>query len=87
MAVTQGHGNADWTRDETILALELYQACGASIPGKRDPRVIALSERLRVLQIHPVESRVASFRNPEGVSFKLQNLRQVDSGRGLDHVS
>jgi hypothetical protein len=24
MAVTQGHGNPNWTRDETILALDLY---------------------------------------------------------------
>ena len=87
MAVTQGHGNADWTRDETILALELYLARGESVPGKGDPRVVALSALLRALPIHRAESRVGSFRNPEGVAFKLQNLRQVDSGKGLDHVS
>ena len=87
MAVTQGHGNADWTRDETILALELYLSCAGFVPGKSDPRVVALSERLRAMPIHPAEGRAGSFRNPEGVAFKLQNLRQVDSGKGLDHVS
>lgn len=87
MAATNGHGNPDWTRDETILALELYLACGGSIPSGRDPRVIKLSERLRSLAIHPTKNRVDSFRNPDGVSFKLQNLRQVASGKGLANVS
>lgn len=87
MAATNGHGNPDWTRDETILALELYLACGASIPSGRDQRVIKLSERLRSLAIHPRGNRVESFRNPDGVSFKLQNLRQVASGKGLANVS
>jgi len=27
MAVTHGHGNPKWTRDETILALDLYFDC------------------------------------------------------------
>ena len=87
MAKTQGHGNPDWSRDEVILALELYLECGGSVPGGSDPRVIALSERLRGLGIHPPEARVGSFRNPDGVSFKLQNIRQVASGKGLANVS
>jgi len=87
MAATKGHGNPNWTRDETILALALYLDSGNSIPGGKDPRVIALSELLRSLEIHPREHRVASFRNPDGVAFKLQNLRQVASGKGLSNVS
>lgn len=87
MAATNGHGNPDWTRDETILALELYLACTGRIPSGSDPRVVKLSERLRALAIHPRENRVESFRNPDGVSFKLQNLRQVASGKGLANVS
>jgi len=87
MAATNGHGNPDWTRDETILALELYLACADRIPSGSDPRVVKLSERLRALAIHPRENRVESFRNPDGVSFKLQNLRQVASGKGLANVS
>ena len=87
MAVTQGHGNPTWSRDETILALELYHQCGDAIPGPGDPRVIALSQLLRALPIHPVLKRRERFRNPAGVAFKLQNLRRVATGRGLDHSS
>ncbi|RZT32412.1 HNH endonuclease [Cupriavidus agavae] len=89
MAATQGHGNPDWTRDEVILALELYLTCAGtqSLPGPRDSRVIRLSDELRALPIYPIEGRRKSFRNPEGVAFKLQNLRQVATGRGLANVS
>lgn len=88
MAATHGHGNPHWTRDETILALELYLSLGgASVPGPSDPRVITLSEELRALPVHPPEARRETFRNPEGVAFKLQNIRQVATGRGLQNVS
>lgn len=87
MAKTQGHGNPDWSRDEVILALDLYMECGQVAPGGSDPRVIALSKVLRGLALHPLENRVGSFRNPDGVSFKLQNIRQVASGKGLANVS
>ena len=87
MAATHGHGNPKWTRDETILALDLYFDCGGRIPSSSDPRIQALSETLRA---HPQHSRAArreSFRNADGVGFKLQNLRQVATGRGLRNVS
>ena len=87
MAKTQGHGNPDWSRDEVILALDLYLSCGGSIPSGSDPRVEALSKTLRGLTVHQASSRVGSFRNPDGVSFKLQNIRQVASGKGLANVS
>lgn len=87
MAVTHGHGNPKWTRDETILALSLYLECGDSIPSASDARVIETSEFLRALPYHDQAARKPSFRNPDGVSFKLQNLRQVDTGKGLGNVS
>jgi len=87
MAVTQGHGNPRWTRDETILALDLYLQCLSSMPGPTDPRVVALSAELLALPVYPAEDRKASFRNPEGVAFKLQNLRHVATGKGLAKVS
>ena len=49
MAVTHGHGNPNWNRDETILALEVYFATRGRSPGPSDPQVIALSEKLRSL--------------------------------------
>lgn len=87
MAVTRGHGNPDWTRDEVILALELYFACEGRMPASSDPRVEALSELLRSFPQHHVAARRETFRNPDGVAFKLQNLRQVATGKGLGNVS
>lgn len=88
MAKTQGHGNPDWSKDETILALDLYlDFAGGPMPEGEHPRVVELSKLLRALPVHPPERRGASFRNPDGVSFKLQNLRSVASGRGLSNAS
>lgn len=87
MARTHGHGNPDWTRDETILALDLYFDLNGKIPPGSDERVKALSEMLRRFPYHAEASRKESFRNPAGVAFKLQNLRQIDTGKGLGNVS
>lgn len=87
MARTQGHGNPNWTRDETILALDLYLKCEGTVPSADDPRVRDLSDLLRSLPIHTKQSRTSTFRNPAGVIFKLQNLRQVATGRGLQNTS
>jgi 5-methylcytosine-specific restriction enzyme A len=87
MARTQGHGNPNWTREETILALDLYFDCQGKVPSKGDSRVLALSALLRGLPYHQIAARKASFRNPVGVTFKLQNLRQVATGKGLENVS
>lgn len=87
MARTQGHGNPNWGRDETILALDLYFETNGIVPSGNDPRVIALSNLLRSLPYHAEASRKASFRNPDGVAFKIQNLRSVATGKGLGNVS
>jgi 5-methylcytosine-specific restriction protein A len=87
MAVTQGHGNPDWTRDETLLTLDLYFRCNGKIPSGTDDRVCELSNLLRSLPYHPVTRRNERFRNPDGVAFKLQNLHQVATGKGLGNVS
>jgi 5-methylcytosine-specific restriction protein A len=87
MAVTNGHGNPHWTRDEVILALELYQLCGGKIPGPSDDRVRQLSVELRAFPHHELAARQPSFRNPDGVAFKLQNLRSVHNGSGLQNTS
>lgn len=87
MAVTKGHGNPNWTRDEVILALELYQSCSGQIPGPTDHRVRELSDLLRTFPHHSNAARQPSFRNPDGVAFKLQNLRSVAIGSGLKNTS
>lgn len=87
MARTHGHGNPHWTRDETILALDLYFDCDGKVPSGRDERVLNLSQLLRRLPYHAEASKRESFRNGDGVAFKLQNLRQIATGRGLGNVS
>ena len=87
MARTHGHGNPRWSREETILALDLYFDSGGVLPSSSDPRVRELSALLQRLAPYPPESRKETFRNPAGVVFKLQNLRQVATGEGLGNVS
>lgn len=87
MARTHGHGNPNWTRDETILALDLYFDLHGKIPSSSNERVRDLSKVLRCIPYHVVASRQESFRNPDGVVFKIQNLRQVATGKGLGNVS
>lgn len=87
MAVTHGHGNPNWTREEVILALDLYFSCDGDVPDSSDPRVKAVSKLLRSFPHHATAARQPSFRNADGVAFKLQNIRQVATGRGLKNVS
>lgn len=73
MPVTKGSGNPIWTRDETLLAYDLYFKHGG--PVYRDhPDVIELSEFLRSLDLHGNLQKKANFRNVDGVALKLQNL-------------
>jgi 5-methylcytosine-specific restriction protein A len=83
MPVTQGAGNPDWNRDETLLALDLLYRHGTPIhKGHND--VAELSALLRAALIHPLEGRRPSFRNADGVALKLQNLfSAIDPTRGL----
>ena len=83
MPVTQGAGNPDWNRDETLLALDLLYRHETPIHRHHDDAV-ALSKLLQSALIHPVEGRRPSFRNPDGVALKLQNLLSaIDPSRGL----
>lgn len=87
MAKTRGHGNPHWTRDETILALDLYFKCNGKVPSKSDARVLELSRFLRSLPHQSSDTSNDTFRNPDGVVFKLQNLQQVATGKGFANVS
>lgn len=87
MAVTQGHGNPNWTRDETLLALDLYLTLKGAVPSPKSPAVKSLSGLLRSLPYHAEAAKQPTFRNPDGVGFKLMNIRQVATGKGLGNVS
>jgi len=80
--------NPGWSRDELILALDLYNRLEGRIPSPSDHNVIELSGVLRSLPIHPYRPDPVKFRNVNGVAMKLANFRAVDpsnSLRGLDH--
>jgi len=80
------HRNPDWTRDEIILALDLYFRVDYNRVAKDDPAILALSDLLNRLPIHSDRPNTAKFRNPNGVYMKLGNLRRFDptyNGVGL----
>ncbi|WP_047454266.1 HNH endonuclease [Rhizobium rhizogenes] len=87
MARTHGHGNPNWNRDETILALDLYLQLRGQVPSLKSEEIKELSALLRSLPYHAVAAKQLTFRNPDGVGFKLINIRQVATGRGLGNVS
>ena len=73
MATTR---NPNWSRDELILALDLYKRFGGNPP--KDGREIAeLSATLNALGTGLL-GRTALFRNPNGVYMKVMNFRRFD---------
>jgi hypothetical protein len=77
--------NPTWTRDELILALDLYLRLGQF--GPEHPEVTALSDYLRSLPLAASAGNPATCRNSDGVAMKLGNYAAVDpnySGVGLE---
>jgi 5-methylcytosine-specific restriction protein A len=63
-----------WTRDELILALDLYSRAGKA--RQHDPKIIALSKLLRSARGgNPSDP---SLRSPASVHLKLQNFLRLD---------
>jgi 5-methylcytosine-specific restriction protein A len=78
--------NALWTKDELILALELYLRDRTSIGNKKHPEVLKLSEALNSLPSIIGYHKASNFRNPTGVAMKLSNFLRFDpsyKGKGL----
>ena len=69
--------NPPWSRDELIIALDLYLTNRNSLPSKNDPRVIEASELLNRLS-GALGTRHENFRNANSVYMKLGNFRGVD---------
>lgn len=72
--------NPDWTRDELILALDVYLRHRPNPPDKGSKEIIALSNLLQRLgqRLFPADERATSFRNANGVYMKLMNFRRLD---------
>lgn len=78
--------NPNWTRDELILALDLYFRCNPTTTTPDDPAIVELSRTLNELPIHVDRPDAERFRNPNGVHMKLSNFLRFDesyAGRGL----
>ena len=61
-------GNPDWTRDELIVALDVYLTYRPNPPGKSSREIIALSDLLNRLgaMLFPSANRASTFRNESG---------------------
>src|SRR6266567_447334 len=74
------HRNPDWTRDEMIVALNLYLQSMPRFPAKNSSEIVQLSETLNRLgeKLFRPDDRSAKFRNPNGVYMKLMNFKRFD---------
>jgi len=70
--------NPRWSRDELILALDLYMRHRVSLPGKDSPEVTELSKVLNQLGVALFQRTDTSYRNTNGVYMKLMNFRRLD---------
>jgi len=78
--------NPDWTRDELILALDMYFRHPPLKISQSHPDIICLSKLLNALSIHINPPDKRTFRNPNGVYMKLCNFLRLDpeyKGKGL----
>jgi 5-methylcytosine-specific restriction enzyme A len=69
--------NPPWSRDELILALDLYVRFNGNPPGKSSPEIVGLSTLLNRIA-GGSEGEATDFRNPNGVYMKLMNFRRFD---------
>lgn len=79
--------NPNWTRDELILALDLYFKVSPVQTTEKNPGIVELSQILNELPIHSHGPGQENFRNPNSVYMKLCNFLRLDPdypGVGLD---
>lgn len=70
--------SATWTRDELILALDLYLTSGHKVLETKRPETIALASRLNRVREADPEISSTHFRTPGSVKAKLANFRALD---------
>ena len=79
--------NPTWTRDELILALDLYFRVNPLHTSEKHPKIQDLSALLNALPVHKARPDAAVFRNPNGVYMKMCNYLRLDpsyEGKGLE---
>ena len=84
--VPRPHKNPPWSRDELILALDLYIRHNPVKISKNHPEVVELSRVLNILGGHLNRRVDEKYRNANGVYMKLCNFLRFDpdyKGSGL----
>ena len=76
--------NPSWSRDELILALDLYLRHRISPPSKTSSEVAELSAFLSQLAGARSGSDAQTFRNVNGVYMKMMNFRRFDPEYTVD---
>ncbi len=71
----------NWTRDELILALDLYFRTPEARTDAAHPQVYELSQLLCTLPIHSASVRPDNFRNANSIAMKLRNFVAQDEAR------
>jgi 5-methylcytosine-specific restriction enzyme A len=77
VAETINATNPTWSRDELILALDLYVRFKGNPPGKTSTEVVKLSHLLNEIGSQ-IANRASDFRNANGVYMKVMNFRRFD---------
>lgn len=67
--------SASFTRDEVILALDVFYSSPKGRVTADSDEIKELSLLLNRLPIHPVENRRADFRSPVGITTQLIRFR------------
>jgi hypothetical protein len=75
---TSSKRNPAWTRDELILALELYLKNPAHPPSSTSEAVQSLSAELNKIGQILSAQKNQKFRNANGVYMKMMNFRRFD---------
>lgn len=71
--------NPAWSREELILALDLYLNSDQGPPtSSSDPRILELSRILNLLPMPDGFQDSPRYRNANGVNMKLSNFRRFD---------
>jgi len=69
--------NPSWSRDELIIALDLYMRHRDRVPNPDQPEIINASQLLKQLA-GALGNRHENFRNANSVYMKLANFRRLD---------
>jgi predicted HNH restriction endonuclease len=70
--------NLIWSRNELILALDLYLRHRDALPGRESAEVVELSEFLGRFSRARGNTNTATYRNANGVYMKMNNFRRFD---------